>query len=103
MTEKPKVLLTGADDPLLRRGCRDKNVWFSRKAAKAALRRYKGEGRNGARHCYRCPHCNGFHLSTRAHGDKWNGKVDKSKEANLRLSEQKREFARAKAAKETDT
>ena len=88
-TTKLKALI-GDDDPLLRRTCRDKRQYFTRGAAKEAIKQNKGRGMVGARHVYRCEFCELFHLSHRSNDDKWNGKIDQSKEAKLRVHRAKK-------------
>lgn len=55
--------------------CRDKKVYGSRKLARRAAKKYKGLGKAGARHSYRCPHCGGFHLTHNSNGSQWNNKL----------------------------
>lgn len=65
-----KVVLKG-DLPPEERKCRDKQQYFTRKAAKHVAKKQRGV----SLHVYRCEYCPGWHLTRSANDDKWNGKL----------------------------
>lgn len=52
------------DAALRRKACESKNRYASRMEAEDAIRSCEEYGRRGLR-CYKCPHCNGWHLTSK--------------------------------------
>ena len=56
--------LFAKEEALRRKACESKNRYASRMEAEDAIRSCEEYGRRGLR-CYKCPHCNGWHLTSK--------------------------------------
>lgn len=52
------------EEALREKACRSKNRYASRAEAEAAILSCADHGRTGL-HCYRCPYCHGWHLTSK--------------------------------------